>query len=401
MSIYNEGWQKKASIAQRMHERGQQSIKEAARADKAEAIAVPIKEMQFANPASPVSKTNASDIVRASVQTTRESLRVPQKPKEDLQLESARREHQASSEFVRANVQAKEVVANLKSLSDLGSASDVATRRAVEQKGELDKSHLTQRNANQSPQQMARVAGERAANAAARQKAARHISQTNRPTPKGEVEVGDKILKQGEKTADTQATKYIAGDAAQIAQAAAGATKVPQITSERPQRLDRDGGDAESGKDSKKSEKGAGIKGTAHAYAAKSGAGQELGALLGGNSGGHDRQNPDAHDHAAEISTSGNALKVPLVEELPEVDPHRHIFSDATDDEVGLTLRASLYSRYVEKRLNEIAMLDGELEKGIVSLSKRIIAGDEGSELADALKTAMFQRKSVYGGMIG
>ena len=152
---------------------------------------------------------------------------------------------------------------------------------------------------------------------------------------------------------------------------------------------------SKKGDEGKKSEKRKGSESTSKGavYAAKSGAGRDLNALMGGLGGGQDH---DAHERAHEITS---LTKIAPSEKLPETDPSFHVYNEVDSDNPGVELvksKAQLFNKVVKERLIEIAQFAEEVDEFIEKgLTERVIG-----PLRHEIKVAEFLR-SVYGGLIG
>lgn len=405
MSIHNEGWQNQRSVARNIHEQGQQSAKDSAKAEKSQAAKL-VQNLHSPATTEAKNESQASDAVRQPVQAGKDVAPTIQKTRMETQDQAARQsQSNASNEFLKARDDSRQL--NFLSKKTVTTAGDAAAvNEAVVQKGQTGQADLHRQNAQQPSFQMAHAA-DKAARQAARQVAARHIAGAHRPAAKGTDQTKGKVPEKGkEQPGPETAMRQDASGAARAAHPAAPAVS-SQVAPERPAGSDRRGRDEgpEGGVDRK--EKGSETRSGGGVYASKSNAGRDLGALLGGSAGGSsDGQNGQeaglAAGGAGTAVSSTDAAGTRVAEELPEVQPGFHIYNEFDEANPGLNVvlpKAMLYAKNVEKRLVEIAELDRNLNLGIMSFSQKIICEDE--ELAQSLKLAMFERKSVIGGLIG
>lgn len=391
MSVHNDGWQKQSSIAANIAERGKQAVKQDANAEKSQASKL-LHALQGRSKAPDAASTaSTSEAARQLVQPGKDVPQTLQKARPETQDQAARQDQTA----IKAN---KEYVDAKKSSADLQmkviKTPDTVTTEAVKQKGHADGAHLQTQNPQQPGVNVAANAARQAQTAktkdapdAARQPAKGKDAADGKQTLDGRQQLPQTARTQGAEAAGAQAA------ASTFAMTQAG---------ERPQVAERREGESTEEEGGKK--KSGDAKNSTGVYASKSNAGRDLGALLGGSAGG---DGFDGHDPQAGegVALADGAEAAPEGETLLERDTGFRVYNEFDELAPGVEVvrgEAQRFSKFVEKRLVEIAKLDSDLDLAIVSVSQKIVVapgGDPG--LVQAVKDGIFQRKSVYGGLIG
>lgn len=400
MSINNDGWQKQQSVAQNIHDRGQRSVKDDQKAERAQAAKL-IQSLHSAKPMDATQETKAPDAARQPLQAERQLPSSAQKGRAEVQDRASERTRTeaSGSEFLKA----RESSRGLSDLVKKGAANEgraAATQEAVLQKGRPEQAGIPKHHLPQPLPHAPNVAG-RAQQPSTQRHEPRlpHLprgSEAEDPKKAAEAALADPRLATPKAQTSSQSA-FVAG-------APLAAEKGPAVERGR-----------ESGSEEKRGEKSKGkeAKGASGIYSAGTREGRELGALLGGSAGGSDSgpggegaQGTEASAEEGRISERGRAG------ELPATDPHLKILNEYDEAAPGVELvlsKARLFGREVLKqrgalgeRLKEIRKLSDAFDDSLVAFSKKIIARDEGErKMAKAILSEMLQRKSVYGGMIG
>ncbi|MFH0799177.1 MAG: hypothetical protein V2A66_03230 [Pseudomonadota bacterium] len=305
------------------------------------------------------------------------------KPRVETQTEAARQEGAASEQFLKARQDSKTLSQLENRLPVARSGDDAATQAAVTQKGETANTNP----GKQAPQQAAMLVPQAACEAAtAKQQAAVKSAATKKSS-------GTSLDDDGAKKPAAEEKRQVGEARPQTAEGAKPVTTKGEVAS-APEKSGS--ADADVKKSSEK-KKGGESKDAGGVYARPTNSGGELNALLGGFAGGGGGEGGESGKGTAAAAVA-DVKSTSSKAELPETDPHFHVYSEFDETKPGIETvksKAQLFNKFVEKRLTEIANFDRELDGKIRSLSDRIVG-----DLKDELKTADFHR-SVYGGLIG
>lgn len=373
---FAEGWQKKKVSEELRTQRNESVRKESRQASK-------VMEHLRAKVANKPVRPQSASAPKASpqVKSGKDVPRTDQRSRPETQDQAARQQNLASNRFSKVREDAQ----RLSKLQTKGPQDSprATTRRAVTQKGRTIQTNLPKSEPQQPAARLANAANQAALKQVAQQNAAKYVLTTR------------KAPRQGVRARPTDRVPDQAGpkDASQAQKAAQLTAKVgqPAPIKDAGSRVAR----SKKNDEGKKSEKRKGSESTSKGavYAAKSGAGRELNALMGGLGGGQDH---DAHERAHEIAS---LTRTAPSEKLPETDPSFHVYNEVDSDNPGVELvksKAQLFNKVVKERLIEIAQFAEEVDEFIEKgLTERVIG-----PLRHEIKVAEFLR-SVYGGLIG
>jgi hypothetical protein len=380
---FADGWQKvgKKDYSATIHEQGKVAAQTAKVEEKASRAAH--------------AATKAGEVVgkqlKQAVQTGKEPPQVQQKIQIDAQTANVVKA-KAAENFLEAQADARMLSQLSTKAPQINRGADFATQQAVVQKSLAPQVDQQSKGAKQPSAEFAagravqdKLGAKKGEGSARHAKSAEHRAKAG----EGSAEQVDPFKK-------TQSAEQLAKQPA----AAPGAAVAGQIKGEH--RVDA--GESQAPREGDKGTEGTEQSRDASSFTvgphASKGTSKELGSLLGGSAGDGQGAQGEGGSNAAIEGNVKRAAAAPL----PEKDPNLHIYSEFDEANPGIDIlksKAQLYANHVEKRLKDIAKLDGELGEKIrniietAPLSERVKG-----ELAGMLKSSDFHR-SVYGGLLG
>ncbi len=351
-SHHADGWQKKTGQKQ-IHEQGQKQVRTDVKLSAKQTSQALARELH-----QPKSTDGASRMrEQAQPQSGRDVSQPMQKQRGEMQQKAANAQ---TKEFVGAKRDAQQLSNLVKS-----PAKGAATKDAVAQKGVASEPNLGKQNAGTKNQpQVLQKNVNQAVRQQSQQVAAKHVVTQHKAratTPQAKTTKQAKQAKQlteQPKPDGAQQARYAPRAAAQAGQAG----KMGQQDGQGAVKQ-RSASKGEKKKGEKKSSASRG-RGASATGAERAGAQRDLGALLGGGGfGGDGDEGFESFSGNASIEGDG----VEGSKGLPESDPASPVFNEPSAGDAVMG-RARLYGRLVEKRIQEIAQLNDEIETKIKTM---------------------------------